>query len=59
MADIASVGSIPPHIPLYAAVVVAGALLGTELGSRRLAPRSIKYLLALVLLVAGLKMMFT
>lgn len=57
--NIASVGSLPPHIPLYAGVVIVGALIGTELGSRRLAPQAIKYLLALVLLVAGLKMMLT
>jgi hypothetical protein len=57
--NLASVGSLTPHILPFAAVVVAGALIGTELGSRRLAPQAIKFLLAAVLLVAGFKMILT
>lgn len=45
-----------PAIPLWALVVVVGGYIGAEYGSRRLGNPTIQRLLALVLLVAGVKM---
>lgn len=47
---------VPPSIVLWAPAVVAGGWLGAEYGSRRLPPRVLRSLLALVLLIAALKM---
>lgn len=52
----ASVKSLPPELPLFAGAVLAGALLGTALGINRFANRTILRALALVLVIAGLKM---
>jgi uncharacterized membrane protein YfcA len=38
---------------------LAGGLIGAELGSRRLAPMTMRRLLAAVLVVAGVKMLLT
>lgn len=54
--NIASVGSLPPNLPLFAGAVVLGALLGTTLGIRYFAPETILRALGLVLIVAGLKL---
>jgi len=51
--------SLPPGLIYWAAASVLGALIGAEYGSRRLANPTIRQLLALVLLVAGLKMLLT
>jgi uncharacterized membrane protein YfcA len=56
--NIASVGSVPAAIPLWLAAVAAGGIIGSELGSRRLPAPWLRRGLALVLLVAGLKLMF-
>jgi uncharacterized membrane protein YfcA len=50
---------LPPAIPLWAIAAVAGGLIGAEYGSRRWSPATLRRLLALVLLVAGLKMLFS
>ena len=42
----------------FAAAAVAGGALGATLGARRLAPDAIKRLLAVVLVIAGLKLVF-
>jgi uncharacterized protein len=52
----AGVKSVSSSLPYLAAAALAGGLLGTELGTRRLPPRSIRQLLAAVLLVAALKL---
>lgn len=54
-----TVAALPPLVPWLLAAAGAGALLGTTLGSRHLAPQNLRRLLAVVLLVAGLKMMGT
>lgn len=46
-----------PALPLWAAVVMVGGFIGAEYGSRRLRNPTIQRLLAVVLLVAGGKMM--
>lgn len=50
------VGSLPEALPLWAAAVLAGGLIGTHLGTKRLSIPGIRYLLALVLIMAGGKM---
>jgi uncharacterized membrane protein YfcA len=56
--NIASVGSVPSAIPLWLGAVAIGGFIGSELGSRRLPAPWIRRGLALVLLVAGLKLIF-
>jgi uncharacterized protein len=53
-----SVGNIPSAIPIWLAAVAAGGFIGSELGSRRLPAPWLRRGLALVLLVAGLKLIF-
>lgn len=54
----ASVGSIPADLPLWGGAVVIGALIGSELGSRRAATPQLRLALAGVLVIAGLKLIF-
>lgn len=49
--------ALPAALPFWAAAALVGALVGSELGSRRLGNPAIQRLLALVLLIAGLKML--
>jgi uncharacterized membrane protein YfcA len=51
--------SLPPALPLWAAAAVVGGLVGAEYGSRRLGNAMIQKLLAVVLVIAGLKMVLT
>ncbi len=54
-----SVASVPGEIPFWAAAAAAGGLIGSRYGSARFTGPTIRRLLSLVLLIAGLKMMFT
>jgi uncharacterized protein len=54
--NIASVRYLPPEIPLLAIAAGLGGTIGSYLGSRRAAPIVLRYLLAVVLLSAGCKM---
>lgn len=56
--NLASVGSLPAQLPLYAAAVIAGAALGSAMGISRLPKGMILKALGLVLVVAGLKLVF-
>ena len=51
--------AIPAATGLLAAVAVAGGLYGSWLGSRRLAPLTLRRLLSGVLVIAGLKLLLT
>ncbi len=51
--------ALPPALPWWAVAAVAGGLIGAEYGSRRLGNPAIKKLLALVLAIAGAKMILT
>ena len=51
--------NVSPNLPMWAFVVVAGGLLGSELGSRRVATATFRRLLAVVLIVAGVKLTAT
>jgi uncharacterized membrane protein YfcA len=54
----ASVGGIPAELPLWAGAVLLGALIGSELGSRRAPTAQLRLALAAVLAIAGLKLIF-
>jgi uncharacterized protein len=58
LGHLASVKNIPHEIIWWAPAALAGGLIGAELGSRRLAPLTMRRLLAAVLVVAGVKMLF-
>jgi uncharacterized membrane protein YfcA len=51
-----SVHALPSTAPLWVEAVVIGGLIGSELGVRRLAEVTLHRLLALVLAIAGLKL---
>ena len=55
--NLASVRYLPPDLPLLAGAVLIGAFIGTKLGISRFASRTIIQALALVLVIAGLKML--
>ena len=56
--NLTSVGNLPPAIPLWLGAVAVGGAVGSQLGSRRMPAPWIRRALALVLLVAGLKLIF-
>jgi uncharacterized membrane protein YfcA len=51
--------SFPPGLPMWLMAVAIGGYIGAEYGSQRLGNVTIKRLLSLVLLVAGVKMLVT
>ena len=57
--NLAVLRGIPPTLPLWALVVVAGGLLGSELGSRRVATQTFRRLLGVVLMIAAVKLVFS
>lgn len=57
LGHLASVKNVPHEIVLWAPAALFGGLIGSELGSRRLAPLTMRRLLAVVLVVAGVKML--
>jgi uncharacterized membrane protein YfcA len=56
LGNLATVKQLPPSLPIYAAGVLVGAVVGTQLGTRWLAVEAILKVLGLVLLVASMKM---
>jgi hypothetical protein len=58
LGNFGSVQTLPRALPYFALAAVVGGLAGSEFGSRRLAGVTIRRLLALVLVVAGVKMIF-
>jgi uncharacterized membrane protein YfcA len=59
LGNISSVGHLPSYIPIWAGVVIIGGWIGSEYGSRHLANATLRRLLAAVLVIAGLKLIFT
>jgi len=59
LGGLASGPPLPPGLPLWAGAAVAGGFLGAEYGSKRLGNPAIRRLLALVLAIAGVKMIVT
>lgn len=56
--NLSSVGSLPAAMPLWLGVVAVGAIVGGELGARRLPLPGLRRALAVVLVIAGLKLIF-
>ena len=55
----ASLSNLPADLPLWAATVVIGGLIGAEIGSRRIGTPAFRRVLGVVLLVAGGKLIFS
>ncbi len=55
---ISNVRYLPSEIAVWAIAAAIGGALGAEAGSRRLDPHTLSYLLAAVLMIAGLKMIW-
>lgn len=55
---LSSLQSLPGLTPWLTAAAFIGGLIGTELGARRLTPGWVRILLAIVLLLASLKLLF-
>ena len=51
--------SLPPELPLLAAAAICGAFLGTWLGLERLKQKGLLLTLAIVMTLAGLKLILT
>jgi uncharacterized membrane protein YfcA len=58
LGNLTNLHALPHALPYFALAAIAGGIVGSELGSRRLASATIRRLLAVVLLVAGVKMFF-
>jgi uncharacterized protein len=57
--NFASVQNLPDAIPVWAVAAGVGSLIGTQLGTRHFRSHGIRQALALVLIIAGLKLMLT
>jgi uncharacterized protein len=55
----ASIQNLPEQLPMYVLSAMLGAVIGTTLGIKFYSANAIKKVLALVLLIAGLKLLFT
>ena len=58
LGNLTNLQALPPALPYFALAAVVGGLAGSEFGSRHLASVTIRRLLAIVLVVAGVKMIF-
>lgn len=56
--NLASVQSLPAEVVWWVPAALAGGLIGSDLGARRVATLTFRRLLAVVLVVAGLKLIF-
>jgi uncharacterized membrane protein YfcA len=59
MGNLASTRALPPELPGYVLAVLAGGLLGSQLGLRHLSPLALRRTVALVLLVAAAKLLLS
>ena len=57
--NVASVQNLPNAIPVWAVAAATGALIGTQLGTRKFNNKGIRRALAAVLVIAGLKLILT
>ena len=55
--NVTSIGALPSDVWLWSGGVIAGGLIGSEVGSRRVAVHTFRRLLAVVLVVAGAKLL--
>jgi len=56
--NLARVASLPSTLPIFAVAVVAGAVIGSEIGNRRGRTLLLRQALSVVLVIAGLKLLF-
>ena len=54
--NVSAVGGVPSDLPLWGVAVLVGAVIGAEIGSRRARPPQLRLALAVVLALAGLKL---
>lgn len=59
LGNVSSIHALPSALPVWAAAALLGGLLGTHLGTRTLTIPGIRIMLALVLVIAGGKMLLT
>ena len=59
LGNVSSIGALPGSIFVFAPAAIVGGLIGAEYGSKRVAGANLRRLLALVLIIAGLKLIFT
>ena len=59
LGNVSSVGALPGSIFVFAPAAIIGGLIGAEYGSKRLASANLRRLLAVVLIIAGCKLIFT
>ena len=59
LGHVSSVAHLPAGLPMLAVAAAAGGALGSRFGSRVFSGRTIRVVLSFVLLVAGMKMIFT
>jgi uncharacterized membrane protein YfcA len=57
--NLASTRALPPELPGYVLAVLAGGLLGSQLGLRHLSPLALRRTVALVLLIAAGKLLLS
>lgn len=58
LGHLSSISKLPAPLPIWGVAVVIGGWIGAEYGSKRLPTPVLRQLLSLVLVVAGLKMLF-
>ncbi len=56
--NLASMGILPAALPVWGVAAVVGGVVGTELGTRRLKGRTMRFILAAILALSGLKLIF-
>ncbi len=59
LGHVSSVANLPTTIPIWATAAVVGGFIGSEFGSKRFGSNTLKRLLAVVLVIAGIKIIFT
>lgn len=57
--DLASTRALPSEMPFFVIAAGTGGLIGSHLGSRYFSPGALRHLLALVLVIAALKLVLT
>jgi uncharacterized membrane protein YfcA len=55
--NVARLAALPPALPLWIGLVIAGAAIGSELGSRQGHTLQLRGLLSVVLVIAGIKLL--
>ena len=58
LGNVSAVAALPPALPVWLLAVAGGGLIGAEAGARRLSSVGLRRALAVVLVVAGLKLIF-